>query len=42
MIRPVFRAVRKKADRVPKSAATTKFEIPDRDEIAHDLTSEAA
>jgi len=39
-MRPVFRAARKKHDRVPKSAAKTSFEIPDLDDISRSLTSD--
>ncbi|MEP7213083.1 MAG: hypothetical protein ABI791_08415 [Acidobacteriota bacterium] len=39
-MRPVFRAARKKQDRVPKDAAKTSFEIPDLDDISRQLTSD--
>ncbi len=41
-MRPIFRAVRKKADRVPADAARTKFEIPDLDELSRQLSSGTA
>jgi hypothetical protein len=40
-MRPVFRAARKKQDRVPRDAAKTSFEIPDLDDISRQLTSDA-
>jgi hypothetical protein len=39
--RPVFRVVRKRADRVPRNAARTKFEIPDLEDLTAALTSES-
>ncbi|QYO63358.1 hypothetical protein [Leptolyngbya sp. 7M] len=39
-VRPVFRAVRKKKDRVPKSVETARFEIPEIDDIIMDLRSD--
>lgn len=39
--RPVFSLARKKKDRVPKSVETTKFEIPDLDELTRSLSSDA-
>lgn len=39
-MRPVFRAARKKKDRVPKDVARTKFEIPDLEDIRLSLPSE--
>jgi hypothetical protein len=41
-VRPAFRVVRKRIDRVPKNAARTKFEIPDLEELTAALTSESA
>ncbi len=38
-MRPVFRVVRKRADRVPKNAANTKFVIPDLEELSAELSS---
>lgn len=38
--RPVFRAARKKHDRVPRDIAGTKFDIADRDEISRSLSSD--
>ncbi|MEP6947447.1 MAG: hypothetical protein ABJA02_16130 [Acidobacteriota bacterium] len=38
-MRPVFRVVRKRADRVPKNVANTKFEIPDLEDLSADLSS---
>lgn len=40
--RPVFRAVRKKEDRVPQSAERTSFKLPDVKEISGEFSSEAA
>ncbi len=39
-MRPVFRAARRKKDRVPKDLTRTKFEIPDLEEIALSLGRE--
>ncbi len=41
LIRPAFALARKKQDRVPKSVETTKFEIPNLEEIAPSLSSDA-
>ena len=41
-MRPVFRASRRTRDRVPFDAATTKFEIPDLDEISRVFPQESA
>lgn len=38
-MRPVFSLARKKKDRVPKDLATTRFEIPDLEEISRELSS---
>jgi hypothetical protein len=38
-MRPVFRVVRKRADRVPKHIGDTKFEIPDLNELSAELSS---
>ena len=38
--RPIFRMARKRVDRVPVSAARTKFEIPDLDDLSRELSSE--
>lgn len=38
-VRPIFRAFRKKVDRVPKTVAESKFEIPDLDELSRELSS---
>ncbi len=40
-IRPAFRVVRKKKDRVPKSVEKTKFEIPNLEDITPNLSSDA-
>lgn len=40
-MRPIFRAARRKHDRVPKDAAKTYFEIPDLDDISRTLSSDA-
>jgi hypothetical protein len=40
-LRPGFAAFRKKQDRVPKSVETTKFEIPNLEDIAPSLSSDA-
>lgn len=40
-MRPVFRMTRKKRDRVPKDITSTKFEIPELEEIARSLSSDA-
>lgn len=37
--RPIFRAIRKKADRVPKDGAITKFEKLDLDDLSHTFSS---
>jgi hypothetical protein len=39
-MRPVFRAARKRVDRVPKHAAKTKFEIRELEDLSRELTSE--
>jgi hypothetical protein len=41
-VRPVFRAARKKADRVPRDAAKAKFNIPDLEELTIELSSRVA
>jgi hypothetical protein len=41
-LRPAFRVIRKKKDRVPKSVEKTKFEIPNLEEIAPHLSSSDA
>jgi len=38
-IRPVFRLVRKRIDRVPKDPTKTKFEIPDPEDVSQELYS---
>lgn len=40
-LRPVFALARKKRDRVPKNIETTKFEIPNLEDIAPSLSSDA-
>jgi hypothetical protein len=40
-LRPAFALARKRHDRVPKNVETTKFEIPNLDEIAPSLSSDA-
>lgn len=40
-LRPVFALARKKRDRVPKNVETTKFEIPNLEDIAPSLSSDA-
>ena len=40
-MRPVFRAARKKHDRVPKDVTQTAFVIPDLDDISRQLSSDA-
>lgn len=40
-MRPFFSIARKKVDRVPKDAARTSFEIPNLEDIAPSLTSDA-
>ena len=37
--RPVFRLVRKKADRIPQDASSTKFDIPSADEFSGQFSS---
>ena len=39
-MRPIFALARKRHDRVPKDAAETKFEIPNLEEIAPNLSSD--
>lgn len=39
-VRPVFRAVRKKKDRIPSSPEATEFEIPQLDDISGEFSSE--
>ena len=39
-MRPIFSLARKKMDRVPKSAGTTNFEIPNLEDITPSLTSD--
>jgi len=41
-VRPVFRAARKRVDRVPRHAENAKFEIPDLSELTIELSSRAA
>ena len=41
-MRPVFRAARKKADRVPRDAERARFEIPDLEELTVEYSSRAA
>jgi hypothetical protein len=41
-MRPIFRVVRKRQDRVPSDAATTHFEIPDLTELSGELSSGTA
>jgi len=41
-VRPVFRAARKKADRVPRDPAKAKFEIPDLEGLTIELSSRVA
>lgn len=41
-VRPVFRAARKKSDRVPRDAAKAKFNIPDLEELTIELSSRVA
>ncbi len=38
-VRPVFRVVRKRKDRVPVNASATRFEIPDLTELSGELSS---
>jgi hypothetical protein len=40
-LRPAFALARKKQDRVPKNVETTKFEIPNLEDIAPSLSSDA-
>ena len=40
-MRPVFAVIRNKKDRVPKTVAHTKFEIPNLEEISPSLSSDA-
>ncbi len=40
-MRPVFALVRKRHDRVPKDVAKTKFEIPNFEDIAPNISSDA-
>jgi hypothetical protein len=41
-VRPIFRAARKRVDRVPRDADNAKFEIPDLSELTVELSSRAA
>ncbi|MBC7860756.1 MAG: hypothetical protein H7Z39_18685, partial [Burkholderiaceae bacterium] len=41
-MRPIFRAARKKHDRVPRDASKTDFEIPDLEEITVPIPQESA
>jgi hypothetical protein len=41
-VRPLFRVVRKKADRVPRDPAKARFDIPDLGELTVELSSRAA
>jgi hypothetical protein len=40
-VRPIFRAARKKHDRVPKTVGHARFEIPELDDISRQLSSDA-
>lgn len=40
--RPVFRAVRKRVDRLPRDVATTNFDIPDLEDVSGELSSRPA
>jgi hypothetical protein len=41
-VRPIFRAARKRVDRVPRHAESARFEIPDLSELTIEFSSRAA